>query len=149
MQGRILATCDISMWRYDMKCKYIFMLLLKNLARKELGGLNNTDVWSQGFRLVIGIEAIKPVLYIIYQKWQNQNHKYGMYKNIIYDKHIYVFVNTISYIHNIKPKLLKTWIISWKWCSWVMNFQYLIMGGIISLALTHWPLRDVTVNLNV
>ena len=34
--GRILSTCVISMWRNGTKCKYMFMLTLKNLARKEL-----------------------------------------------------------------------------------------------------------------
>ena len=34
--GRILSTCFISMWRNDTKCKYMFMFLLKNLARKGL-----------------------------------------------------------------------------------------------------------------
>ena len=34
--GRILSTCVISMWSNDMKCKYIFMFPLQNLARKEL-----------------------------------------------------------------------------------------------------------------
>ena len=74
------------------------MFPLKNLACKELNGLNNTDVCSQGFRLVIGIEAAKPVLYFIYHKWQKRNHKYVTYKKIIYDKHIYEFFNTMSYI---------------------------------------------------
>ena len=34
--GRILSTCVISMWSNDLKCKYIFMFPLKNLARKGL-----------------------------------------------------------------------------------------------------------------
>ena len=34
--GRILSTCVISMWSNDIKCKYIFMLPLNNLARKGL-----------------------------------------------------------------------------------------------------------------
>ena len=33
---RISCTCVISMWRNDIKCKYMFMFTLKNLARKEL-----------------------------------------------------------------------------------------------------------------
>ena len=32
--GRILSTGVISMWRNDIKCKYIFLFTLKNLARK-------------------------------------------------------------------------------------------------------------------
>ena len=32
--GRILSTCVISMWSNDIKCKYMFMSPLKNLARK-------------------------------------------------------------------------------------------------------------------
>ena len=31
---RILSTCVISMWSNDIKCKYMFMFPLKNLARK-------------------------------------------------------------------------------------------------------------------
>ena len=34
--GRILSTCVISMWSNDIKCKYMFMFPLKNLARKGL-----------------------------------------------------------------------------------------------------------------
>ena len=34
--GRMLSTCIISMWSNDIKCKYMFMLLLNNLARKGL-----------------------------------------------------------------------------------------------------------------
>ena len=34
--GGILSTCVISMWSNDIKCKYVFMLPLQNLARKEL-----------------------------------------------------------------------------------------------------------------
>ena len=34
--GRILCTCVISKWSNDIKCKYIFMFPLKNLARKGL-----------------------------------------------------------------------------------------------------------------
>ena len=33
--GRILSTCVISMWSNDIKCKYMFMFPLNNLARKE------------------------------------------------------------------------------------------------------------------
>ena len=32
--GRILSTCVMSMWSNDIKCKYMFILPLKNLARK-------------------------------------------------------------------------------------------------------------------
>ena len=32
--GRILSTCVISMWSNDIKCKYMFMFRLENLARK-------------------------------------------------------------------------------------------------------------------
>ena len=34
--GRILCTCVISMWSNDIKCKYMFLFPLKNLARKGL-----------------------------------------------------------------------------------------------------------------
>ena len=34
--GRILRTCVISMWRNDIKCKYVFLFPLKNLAPKGL-----------------------------------------------------------------------------------------------------------------
>ena len=34
--GRILSTCIISMWSNNIKCKYMFMFPLQNLARKEL-----------------------------------------------------------------------------------------------------------------
>ena len=34
--GRIWSTCVKSMWRNDIKCKYMFMFPLKNLARKGL-----------------------------------------------------------------------------------------------------------------
>ena len=34
--GRILSTCVISMWSNGMKCKYMFMFPLQNLAIKEL-----------------------------------------------------------------------------------------------------------------
>ena len=33
---RILSTCVISMWSNDIKCKYMFMFPLQNLARIEL-----------------------------------------------------------------------------------------------------------------
>ena len=36
MWGRISTTCVESLWRYDTKCKYMFMFSLKNLARKGL-----------------------------------------------------------------------------------------------------------------
>ena len=38
--GRILRTCVISVWSNDIKYKYMFMLSLKNAARKGL------SVWS-------------------------------------------------------------------------------------------------------
>ena len=34
--GRILSTYVITMWSNDIKCKYMFMFPLQNLARKEL-----------------------------------------------------------------------------------------------------------------
>ena len=34
--GRILSTCVISMWSNDIKCRYVFMFPLQNLAPKEL-----------------------------------------------------------------------------------------------------------------
>ena len=34
--GRILSTCVILMWSNDIKCKYMFVFPLKNLARKGL-----------------------------------------------------------------------------------------------------------------
>ena len=34
--GRVSTTCVISMWSNDIKCKYMFMFPLQNLARKEL-----------------------------------------------------------------------------------------------------------------
>ena len=34
--GSVLSTCVKSMWRNDIKCKYMFMLPLKILARKGL-----------------------------------------------------------------------------------------------------------------
>ena len=34
--GRIFSACVISMWSNDIKCKYMFIFPLKNLARKEL-----------------------------------------------------------------------------------------------------------------
>ena len=34
--GRILTACVTSKWQKDTKCKYMFMFLLKNLARKGL-----------------------------------------------------------------------------------------------------------------
>ena len=33
---RISATCVLLVWRNDIKCKYVFMFSLKNLARKGL-----------------------------------------------------------------------------------------------------------------
>ena len=35
-RGRILSTCVISMGSNDIKCKYMFIFPVKNLARKEL-----------------------------------------------------------------------------------------------------------------
>ena len=40
--GKILSTCVKSMWRNDIKCKYMFMFPQKNLARK---GLIKQDWW--------------------------------------------------------------------------------------------------------
>ena len=34
--GSVLSTCVKSMWRNDIKCKYMFMFPQKNLARKGL-----------------------------------------------------------------------------------------------------------------
>ena len=34
--GRILSTCVISMWSNDIKCKYMLMFPLQNLAHEEL-----------------------------------------------------------------------------------------------------------------
>ena len=34
--GWSLSICVISMWRNDIKCKYMFMFILKNLAHKGL-----------------------------------------------------------------------------------------------------------------
>ena len=36
LRGRISTIYGISVWRNDIKCKYMFMFPLKNLARKEL-----------------------------------------------------------------------------------------------------------------
>ena len=35
-RGRISTTCVISMWMNYIKCKYMFMLSLKHLARRGL-----------------------------------------------------------------------------------------------------------------
>ena len=45
--GRILSSCVKSMWRNDIKCRYMFMFRLKNLARKGLSFLPK-------FHLIIG-----------------------------------------------------------------------------------------------
>ena len=42
--GRILSTCFISMWSNDIKCKYMFMFPLQNLARKGL--ILTCTLWS-------------------------------------------------------------------------------------------------------
>ena len=34
--GRILSTCAVSVWSYDIKCKYMFMFPLQNVACKGL-----------------------------------------------------------------------------------------------------------------
>ena len=51
--GRILGTCVISVWRNDIKCKYIFMFTLKNLVPKGLTTLHfkcsNVDINLMGF----------------------------------------------------------------------------------------------------
>ena len=44
--GRILGTCVISMWSNGIKCKYMFMFPLNNLARKGL-------FWTNGGILLI------------------------------------------------------------------------------------------------
>ena len=45
--GRILSTCVLSMWSNDIKCKYMFMFPLKNVARK---GLNTLLVYVMSVR---------------------------------------------------------------------------------------------------
>ena len=50
--GRILSTCVKSMWRNDIKCKYMFMFPLKNFARK-------------GSRNIMGIYVIIQTLNVL------------------------------------------------------------------------------------
>ena len=38
--GRISTTCVMSMWKNDIKCKYMFMLPLNNVAHKGLSKLS-------------------------------------------------------------------------------------------------------------
>ena len=40
MWGRILSTCVISKWNNDIKCNYMFLFHLKNLACKGLKGVS-------------------------------------------------------------------------------------------------------------
>ena len=47
--GRILSTCIISIWSYDIQCKYMFMFPLKNLACKGLTHQYMPSSW--GIRL--------------------------------------------------------------------------------------------------
>ena len=49
--GRILSTCVISIWSYDIKCKYMFMFPLKNLARKGLTHQYMPSSWGTGWPL--------------------------------------------------------------------------------------------------
>ena len=41
---RILSTCVIPMQRNDIKCKYLFMFPLKNLAHKGLMQQNSPEI---------------------------------------------------------------------------------------------------------
>ena len=43
--GRIFRTCVKSMWRNDIKCKYMFMFPQKNLARKGLIFITDKIQW--------------------------------------------------------------------------------------------------------
>ena len=45
-QGGISITCVSLMWRNDIKCKYMFMLSLKKLARKGLKSTAPHSPWS-------------------------------------------------------------------------------------------------------
>ena len=42
--GRISTTCALSMWRKDMKCKYVFWFPLKNLAHKGLRWVSYIEI---------------------------------------------------------------------------------------------------------
>ena len=45
--GRILSTCVILMWNNDIKCKYMFIFSLKNLAHKVLINMDSFSLMTQ------------------------------------------------------------------------------------------------------
>ena len=53
--GKILSTCVMSMWSDNIKCKYMFMFPLKNLARKGLIHVRKRDP-----RLTIHTDQVDP-----------------------------------------------------------------------------------------
>ena len=75
--GRILSTCVKSMWRNDIKCKYMFMLPVKNLACK---GLKTRHVLSS---------CLQPII----------SHKRHVRKSLLTDMDF-----NIAYLSNPGPK---------------------------------------------
>ena len=61
--GRISTTCVVWMWRNDIKCKYMFMFPLKNLARKGLINMQ-TDVLFVCAAPVLPCDGHKGAVYL-------------------------------------------------------------------------------------
>ena len=53
------TTCVISMWRYDTKCKYMFMFSQKNLARKGLSYRACSSATNVGTTILVPCHVIK------------------------------------------------------------------------------------------
>ena len=54
----ILSSCVISMWSNDIKCKYMFMFPLNNLARKEDCDLTHTYITGQIHLFTICVSVV-------------------------------------------------------------------------------------------
>ena len=53
--GRISTNWIMSMWSNDIKCKYMFICPLKNIAHKGLSFYNN--VWDAGVWILVSLEV--------------------------------------------------------------------------------------------
>ena len=76
--------CHISMWRNDIKCKYMFLFSLNNLARKGLKGIKMYWIKSTSLPQVIAVKE-----YVWFQVPQMYSAKYPWLEPDIIDTSIW------------------------------------------------------------
>ena len=104
--GSVISTCVKSMWRNDIKCKYMFMFPQKNLARKchKRFCLNSLNERTFVINIFIYINAFYIYLFIASSRNKRMVQLYRHFKIVMLKKYTKMAMHVI--ISNVIPNAL-------------------------------------------